>query len=256
MKSAAFALGMFVCGLGLASTVAISSVGSGQEKANPTQIQVGVMTERQRVHSKLFQTYSGGRKLDEPLQDRRPGKEAVEATEETIYLEPGITVTSADVPVLSFGDFLKDLSCHADAAVMATAKNGISHLTENREFLFTDYVVTVDEVFKDNPSAFIAPNSDMTVTRPGGRVQIKTRIVNALDSSFQLLVTGKRYLLFLRYIPETGSYRSLRKGSFLVQDDDLIPLTEEAIPAGSVDPNRVLSAEIRAVLTSGCDRNN
>lgn len=255
MKSVALNLAMFGCGLGLASIFAISSVGSGQKKANPTPVQVGVMTERQRVHSKLFETYSAGRKLDVPLQERRPGKEPAEATEETIYLEPGITVTSPDAPVLSFSDFVKDLSCQADAVVIAASKNGTSQLTENKEFLFTDYIVTVDEVFKDNPSASIVPNNDLTVTRPGGRVQIKSRIVNALDASFKPLVTGKRYLLFLRYIPETGSYRSLRKGSFLVEDNDLIALTEEAIPGGSVDPT-ILSAEIRAVLTSGCDRKN
>ena len=113
----------------------------------------------------------------------------------------------------------------------------------------------MDEVFKNNPSAFIAPNSDMTVTRPGGRIQIQSRIVNALDASFKPLVTGKQYLLFLKYVPETGSYSSLRKGSFLIENDDLIALTEESIPGGSVD-TKVLSAEIRAVLTSGCDRNN
>ena len=255
MKSVALNLVMFVCGLGLASIFAISSVGSGQRKANPTQVQIGIMTERQRVHSKLFKTYSAGRKLDVPLKEKRPGKEAIEAPEETVYVEPGINVTSPDVPVLSFHDFLKDLSCQADAVVIATAKDGTSQLTENREFIFTDYVVTVDEVFKNNSSDFIASNNDITVTRPGGRIQIKTRIVNALDSSFQPLITGRRYLLFLTYIPETGSYSSLRKGSFLLQDDDLIALTEEAIPGGSVDPTRVLSDEIRAVLTSGCDRN-
>ena len=121
MKSMASAVGMFVCGLGLASILASSSVGSGQRQADPA-IQVGVMTERQRVHSKLFEAYSAGRKLDVPLKEKRRGEEPVEATEESVFLEPGINVTSSDVPVLSLGDFLKDLSCQADAVVMAAAR--------------------------------------------------------------------------------------------------------------------------------------
>jgi len=254
MKSVALVLGMFLGGLGLAGVIAISSVGSSQKKVEPTQIRVGVMTARQKVHSKFFETYSAGRKLDVPLPERRLGKETVEATEETVYLEPGLTVTSPDVPELSFVDFLKDLSCQADATVIASAKDRTSQLTENREFLFTDYIVTVEENLKNNPSAYIAPNSDITVTRPGGRVQIKGRIVNALDASFKPLDTGKRYLLFLTYIPETGAYRALRKGSFLIEDDDLVALTEEVIPGGS-GAIRTLTAEIRNVLTSGCDRN-
>jgi hypothetical protein len=254
MKSVAFGLGMFLCGLGLVGVIAISSVGSAQKKVEPTQIRVGVMTARQRVHSKLFGNYITGRALDVPRLEKRPGKEPVEATEDGVYLGPGITVTSPDVPELSFVDFLKDMSCQADATVIASAKDGASQLTENREFLFTDYIVTVEENLKNNASAYIAPNSDMTVTRPGGRVQIKGRIVSAVDSSFMPLDTGKRYLLFLKYVPETGAYRSLRNGSFLIQNDDLIALTEETIPGGSGD-TRALTAEVRRVLTSGCDRN-
>ena len=254
MKSITFCLGMFSAGLGIASVIATSLVGSAQKNIEPTQIQVGVMTERQMMHARLFGTYSAGRKLDIPLPERRLGKESLEANEETVYLEVGITVTSPDVPVMSFVDFLKDLSCQADATVIASAKDRTSQLTENKEFLFSDYVVTAEEILKNNPSAYIAPNSEMTVTRPGGRVQIKGRIVNALDASFKPLVKGKRYLLFLRYLPETGAYRSIRKGSFLLEDDDLIALTEEAIPGGSGDI-RAFTAEARRVLDSGCDRN-
>lgn len=254
MKPAPSVLVMFSAGLGLASVIAIGSIGSAQKKDEPTQVQVGVMTPRQRVHSKLFGNYVTGRTLDVPRLQKRPGKEAGEATEDGVYLGPGIPVTSPDVPVLSFVDFLKDLSCEADATIIATAKDRTSQLTENREFLFSEYVVTVEEVLQNNPSAHLTATSALTVVRPGGRVQIKGRIVSAVDSSFMPLDTAKRYLLVLKYVPETGAYRSLRNGSFLIQDDELIALTEEQIPGGPGD-TRAFSAEARSVLTSGCERN-
>jgi hypothetical protein len=189
-----------------------------------------------------------------PLQKRRLGRNTVETAEETVYLEPGITVSSPDVPVPSFIHFLKELSCNADTIVIAAAKTRISQLTENKEFLFSDYVVTLEEVFKNNSSAYIAASSDVTVTRPGGRVQIKGRTISAVDASFKPLDMGERYLLFLKYLPETGAYKSIRKGSFLIHDNDLIALTEEGIP-GSPGDSRAFSAEARSVLSSGCDKN-
>jgi hypothetical protein len=111
---------------------------------------------------------------------------------------------------------------HTHAIVIGSARGSTSQLTENKEFLFSDYVVTSEEVFKNNSSAYIASSSDVTVTRPGGRVQIKGRTISAVDASFKPLDIGERYLLFLKYLPETGAYKSIRKGSFLIHNDDLI----------------------------------
>lgn len=50
-------------GLGLARMVIISGAAEvHQEEATP--IQIGVMTEKQRAHSKLFDSYKTNRKLD------------------------------------------------------------------------------------------------------------------------------------------------------------------------------------------------
>ena len=254
MKSVALVLGMFLSGLALSSGIALRSAGYGQNSDEPTRVQVGVMTERQRVHSKLFERYSAGRKLDTPIPERRLGRNTIETGEETVYLEPGIGVTSPDIPVHSFVDFLKELSCNADAVVIASAKSRISQLTENKEFLFSDYVVTAEEVFKNTSLVHIAPGNDITVTRPGGRVEINGRIINAVDASFKALDVGSRYLLLVKYLPDTGAYTSMRKGSFLIQDDDLIALTEEGLPGGSGD-TRIFTPEVRNVLASSCDRN-
>lgn len=235
MKSAPSVLGMFIVGLGVASTIALTAARSAQQNDAPTRIQVGVLTESQRAHSKLYRDQSAGRRLDIPLPQSTRQKKSGETVEESVYLEPGTPITSPDAPVVSFVDFLRKLSCAADAVVMGLAKERTSQLTDGNEFVFSDYVVAVDEILKTNPSDYIAPNRDITVTRPGGKIEIGDRIVNVVDASFKALVKGKRYLLFLKYVPETGAYQSMRKGTFLVQDGELVALTEEFIPGGAGD---------------------
>jgi hypothetical protein len=218
-----------------------------QEDATP--IKVGIMSEKQRAHSRLYDNYKTNRKLDAlPLPD-----ENNKDLEQGVYIEPGTPVTSPDAPVLNFEDFLRDAECASDAVVIVDVKDKSSQLTDNREFIFTDYTAVVQEVFKDNSVAPLRKGNTITVTRPGGKVQINGRVINALDSSFKLLKKEKRYLLFLKYIPGADSYQSIRKGSFRVEDNELILLTEEFVPGGS-DDTRPFTIDVRTALTAGCSK--
>lgn len=200
-----------------------------QEEATP--IQVGIMTEKQRAHSKLYDSYKTNRKLDAlPL----PGENDKDL-EQGVYIEPGTPITSPDAPVLGFEDFLKDTACASDAVAIVDVEDKLSQLTDNREFIFTDYTAVVQEVFKDNAVAPLRTGNRITVSRPGGRVQINGQVINAQDSSFKLLKKDKRYLLFLKYIRGVDVYQSIRKGSFRLEDNELISLTEEFVPGGSND---------------------
>lgn len=154
---------------------------------------------------------------------------------------------------MSFEDFLKETACASDAVVIVDVKDKYSQLTENREFIFTDYTVVVQEVLKDNALAPLRTGNRITVTGPGGKVQINGRVINALDSSFKLLKKEKRYLLFLKYIAGPDAYQSIRKGSFSIEDNDLTPLTDEFIPAGSSD-TRPLTTDAHNALTARCSK--
>lgn len=255
MKSAPPVLGMFIVGLGLASTIVLTAERSTQQSDAPTRIQVGVLTESQRVHSKLYKDYSAGRRLDIRLPESGPQKKGEQATlEESVYLELGTPVTSPNAAVVSFDDFLRKLSCDADAVVIGLVKDRTSQLTDGNEFIFSDYVVTAEEIFRTGSAGYLAPNSDITVTRPGGKIEIRGRIVNAVDASFKPIEKGQRYLLFLKHVPETGAYQSMRNGTFLLQDGALVAMTEEFIP-GSTDDTKPLNAETRRVLSIGCGTN-
>ena len=215
-----------------------------QEEATP--IQVGIMSEKQRAHSRLYDNYRTNRKLDAlPL----PG-ENDKGLEHGVYIESGTPIISSDAPVLSFEGFLRDTACASDAVAVVDVKDKSSQLTENREFIFTDYTAVVQEVFKNNAVAPLRTGSRITVTRPGGKVQINGAVINALDSSFKLLKKEKRYLLFLKHIPGEDGYQSIRKGSFQIEDNELIALTEEFLPGGSNDTRPfTITARTRGVLS-------
>jgi hypothetical protein len=215
---------------------------SSDQKTDATPIQVGMMTEKQRVHSRLLEReapYKSGRRLDD-FGDGQPSG---------AYIEPPLEITSPDVPRLSFPDFIKNFMCEADAVVTAVVTDRTSQLTEQKKFVFTDYTMLVEDVYKGHLD--LAPNVGITITRPGGKVSINGRIVTAIDSSYQLLESGKRYLLFLRYIPETGAYWSESKGTFLIDDDGLIPQTEGVVP-GLSSHARGSFVSIRPALLSAC----
>jgi hypothetical protein len=220
---------------------------NGQNKEGATPIQVGVMTKGQKEHSKLYERYKPGRKLD---VFPAPGESSAD-DEQGVYIEPPLEITSPDAPELSFEDFLTDLTCAADAVVTVVVKDRASQLTENKEFIFTDYTAVVEEVFRGTS---LTPNTTITVTRPGGKVQIDGHIVGAVDSSFKVLEPGKHYLLFLQNVPATGAYQSVRKGSFLLEDSDLISLTDQFIPGINDETKRAPIVRARSALSSGCKR--
>ena len=237
----------------LACTVlAVASLGIARyhvsgpnQKDPPTPIQVGVMSEKQREHGKLYTQYTG-RKLD-----AIPQREFKSGVEPGVYIEPPTPVINPDMPPLLFEDFLRHLRCDVDAVFSVTIKDKAAQLTENKEFIFTDYTAIVEELYKNNDTAPIGSGGLITVTRPGGRVEIDGKVVSALDSSFKHLKVGQRYLLFLKFLPQTSSFQCVRLGCFLINANELIPMTEESLPGG-VGDTREFNLSVRTALSAAC----
>lgn len=195
-----------VCLLALSSASLLRSEGQqGQsDKDQPTVVQEGVMTERQREHSKLFKGYGNGKKLKDLGAEVPTGV--------LVKRGPGMPV-GEEGPSQSLAGFLQGLACNADAVVIGVVKDKSSQLTEDGEFAFTDYELTVEQVVKDNKLSHLEPNVLLTVTRPGGKIQISGHIVEAEDAAFKPLSKGQRYVLFLKFLPQLGSYTSLNSMS-------------------------------------------
>ena len=215
----------------------------GQEQS--TVIQEGQMTERQKQHSKLFK-HSGPKLRD--LAARQTGDIEVAVGLGLIMRVPD----SAPRPPV-----FQSAVCHADAVVIGTIDSKSAQLTEDENFVFTDYQTTVEEVIKNNVAAPIAVASTITTTRDGGVVELNNRTFRAKREDFDPPIVGQRYLLFLRFIPATGSYLMYGNGTFRVEAQRIIALgpgaREVLLNDGSKDASSFIG-EIRAFATSDCQR--
>ncbi len=209
-------------------------------QSDATPITEGVLTPRQIEHSKLYM--QAGRKK---LSDAADGK--------VIIINP----PWADIEALNrltFDEQLQEMTCQAEAVVVATVNRKASQLTSDSTFIFTDYELIVEDVLKNNPHERIQPKTAITVTRSGGAVSLRGRTLSIIDRSFKPLDVNKSYLLFLTYLPATGAYKSLSsQGSFEISNNQLSRLTEEQLPSKLAPTKDVIGVidEIR-VLSNNC----
>ena len=189
---------------------------STQEEATP--IQEGVMTEQQKQHSKLYER-SGRRNL------RNYGKSI------TVVITLPFVEADNEKPPSTIDKLLQSITCDADVVVVGTVTSKTSQLTEDGSFVFTDYEVQIQETVKNKLSAPIQPSLSITVTRPGGAVNLNGKILTVTDKSFQPLEVGKVYLLFLQKVSSTGAYRTVNnEGSFELNQNHVRRLTEKPLP--------------------------
>lgn len=194
----------------------------GQSKNAPSFQQR--MTGKQKEHSKLYK--------GEQYRSKKKIKDLLDAQPKGLLVKVGRPLQGGDpaAPPFNFQKFMSRLSCSADAIVIGTVKSKSSNLTEDEDFIFTDYEIKVDEVLKNNPAAPIIPLNDITITRPGGSILFGNKLAEAIDVSFKPLELEQHYVLFLKFIPSTGAYKAVdSKSSYQILGDKLSKLTEEYI---------------------------
>jgi hypothetical protein len=196
------------------------------ELADATPVELGMLSEKQRAHSRLYKHYAqmtGGRTVGGEMA-KKPGKDIG-----VLVASPLQAAPVGDPPTVR--QFLRRLANDSDSVVRGSVVGKTAQVTEDGAFIFTDYDVQVDEVFKDAGSRLF-PGATVTVTRPGGLVEIGGAIARALDESYQPLPGGRgSVVLFLTYIPETNSYRATSpNGSFALEGGSLRPLTKSWLP--------------------------
>lgn len=191
-----------------------------QEAATP--VQEGVMSKTQKKHSKLYKDYRGIGKIHDLI--RQDGHDSDELT---LTVLPGSPELVPEGESKTSACLIDDLADKADAVVIGIVTAKESQLTEEGTFVFTDYVLRVEEVLKDNGKAPIGPQASLTLTRPGGKILLNGRTVTVVDKSFGPMMAGRRYLLFVKYIAETGTYQSTSANAgFELIDNTAMPLTE------------------------------
>lgn len=181
------------------------------EIADATPVQVGILTRKQRFHSRLYNGYSKslpGESISEWIASYR-GKRTV--LERNVYGRMWFPSDRPDVPEDYFARFAQG----SDAIVRGRAIQKTSQITEDDSFLFTDYDVVVSEVFKDNAAAPIDAGKTITVTYVGGKIVVDNVIIKAGGNAVALLpVNGQDVLLFLRFVSVTDGYQLANNGAF------------------------------------------
>lgn len=222
-----------------------AQVESAQPQGTPSQ---ECKTEKQKEHSKLYQSYGRGKKLREMKGEGEVGYR--------VGL-PLPTITPGPSP--TYYQVINKFVCDADAVVIAEVKNKTSLLTDAEDFIFTDYELSVSEVLKDNSRAHIETSAVITATRPGGTVQLNDgRTATIRFDSVPPFRVGGKYLLFLQFIPTTGAYKAFTsEGSYELRGKKFSKVTQESLRKEldeEIEPTAFIN-DIRAAAISGCSNN-
>lgn len=218
------------------------------EQATP--IQEGVMTEKQSEHGKIIsQQYEYMR--NQKLRDLRGTGDL-----QVMIGTPNVPRLPNEPP-FNLSVFLRDMLCDSDVVLTGEVKNKTSQLTKYGEFAFTDYELAVEDILKNNTTNPIQPNNNIIVTRPGGTIKLNGKVIRAIDVSFKPLEKGGRVLLFLKFIPATGAYRTFSsKGSFKLDGNELVKLTDEFLPEELESEKDAASfiANVRSEAANSCSK--
>ena len=169
------------------------------------------LTPQQREHSKLYPK-EGEKKIRDVL---------IKQSEYVSFTISCFAFSLEPLPPLEV-----ELTEKADAVVIVTFVSKSSQITTNGTNIFTDYELRVEEAIKDGAGT-LKPETTITVTRPGGKVLLFGKIARTSLSAFKPLEPGRRYLLFLKYLPSTGAYEAVDAySSFDITDTRVESLCE------------------------------
>ena len=214
------------------------------EIVDATPVQFGVLSDKQRVHSKLYTHYQqvrNGRTIHDLIEQAR-GKSKIIRTGVFPGLGPRLEPKTAE-------NYFGELTLASDVVILGTVIKKASQITEDNTFIFTDYTISILEVLKNNLTAPLDVGAMITVTRPGGKILVNDIIVQAIDESFEPLpFNNHKVLLFLNFIPETASYKATRDTGSLELDGSSIRPLGGNLPPGVLTDEKSLLTRIRTVI--------
>lgn len=219
--------------------------GIKEKVGKPTLIQEGVMTEKQKKHSKLFKQFkhvTQGRKL----RDIAAEKGSVSVIN---------MIGDVDKPSdFTLSGYLQALTRKSDAVILGRVRSKSSQLLDEGTFTFTDYEIAVTEVLKSNAVVPVELNSNITYTSTGGAIQLNGHIISAVDYRNEPLQVGEDYLLYLKFVPETGAYKGfsddLNGDTFQIKDGVITQTSKKPSPLGTkrTTDAATFMAEVRTVI--------
>ena len=222
-----------------------------EKVGSPTLIQEGVMTDKQKKHSKIFKGFgvrNGGKKLRDIANEIGD-----------VYLV-NMVADGKLTTGFNLQQYLNRLTCESSAVVVATVLSKSSQLIDEGTFTFTDYELTVREVLKNNVAAPIQLNQTITYTSPGGAIKLGGKTISTVDYRGEPLQLGKQYLLYLNFIPDTGSYKGFSNevdgDTFELVNGIIAQASKKLLPLGAkrtTDANEFMGA-VRVAGYQACGK--
>lgn len=231
-----------------------------QQQEEATVVKKGQVTEKEREYSKEYKKlyeHSKDRKLSEIIERTqliRKGTEEIRV--EIGFGEPEV-IDYPDAPVISTADFLRALSCSADAIIVGSVISKSAHLSEDETFVYSEYEFSVKNILKNNSVSPIKVNNSVEVTRPGGIVIINNQRIRVEDSAYEPLQKNKEYVLFLRFVRSANGYVvASEEGDFALENNSFKRLTKQALPEDLKSGNNLqkLLSDVHTAVTSGCNK--
>jgi hypothetical protein len=96
---------------------------------------------------------------------------------------------------------------HSNVVAVGTIKAGQAFLSNDKRDIYTEFSFSVEEVLKTPAAPYVRVGDSIDIERRGGVVKLpsgKIIVRGTLTDSMPLV--GKRYLLFLRFNPNTEDY--------------------------------------------------
>jgi len=169
----------------------------------------------------------------------------------------GTWALGSSTPAHPYPDpFLEAFASSADAVVVGTTQSSVSALSEHQSFIFTDWTIAVNEVIKNNSASSIEVGAQIIVTRPGGTLVLNGRNVKINMASFLPFRQNRQYVLFLKYIPQTGAYMGLQDQTFELFQHAVVkmnPGSGGVVMENKQDPNAFL-VEVRSAVAASSSK--
>ena len=146
---------------------------------------------------------------------------------------------------------IKQAVQNSDLIVIGTVLQQLGALTHGRSFVFTDTEISVGEVWMSrikDPHA--VRGGEITVSTAGGSVRLNGHLITVTVNVLTPFKIGDRYLLFLKYIPQSHSYELVSPLGFDLSGQAIVPLAPTLLDAPGSQYFQNQSNFLRAMQSS------
>ena len=175
--------------------------GKSKDMEEATVVDLEHISESSRIRGRLFSSGSNDRDLVAQL---RKEKEQL-----AIVIGRPWKTFEWEEDLSDLNLYLNKTACRSEVILVGDVTSKTSHLTEKRDYVFSDYEVKIEEVLKNNTSAKLETGGRITVSSGGGIVKVGDLIIRLGDKSWAQYKRGVRYLFFLKYAPTAAVYQGI-----------------------------------------------